>query len=581
MKHFLAVCLLILCMLVQNLTAESAQISPSIKKILTKNLSANQTVTAWIFFKDKGPINIEAELAKLKSQLTTKVLQRRMRAQNKNRLLDFHDLPVYADYIRNVSQFGSKLRQKSRWLNAVSVEATASQIEAIAQLPFVKKIDVVHVTQVPELTERAVSTALSKSSATNVLDYGPSESQNAQIKTNVLHNQGFSGSGVIIAMLDAGFNNLTHESLQHLNIIDTWDFVNNDPNVDDEPGQMGSGSHGTYTLSTLAGFKPGQLIGPAYGATFLLYKTENTDWERNVEEDAWIAAAERADSLGADIISSSLGYWGFDPGEPRQYTWQDMDGNTAFITIGADIAASRGILVVNAAGNEGFVPEPENSLGAPADGDSVLAVGAVRSDGTLASFSSRGPTVDGRIKPDVCAMGVSTFCASAFSQNGYVTVNGTSLACPLVAGAAALILQAHPGISNMQIIDALRNTASNAATPNRDYGWGIIDAAAAVDYLVTGLGNPTDVARSFELYPAYPNPFNPATTIKYSLTTSAEIKLSVYNILGQQIAVLFQGPHSPGIYTRTWEAQNIASGVYFISLEASGMRKVQKAVYIR
>jgi subtilisin family serine protease len=178
-------------------------------------------------------------------------------------------------------------------------------------------------------------------------------------------------------------------------------------------------------------------------------------------------------------------------------------------------------------------------------------------------------------------MGVSTVCASAFSQTGYATVNGTSLACPLAAGAAALILQAHPGISNMQIIDALRNTASNAATPNRDYGWGIIDAAAASSYLLTGLDTQPEIAGSFELYPAFPNPFNPATNIKYRLTGSAEIKLTVYNILGQQIAVLFQGQQAPGTYTRTWEAKNIASGVYFISLEAAGIRKVQKAVFIK
>ena len=581
MKRFIAPLFLILCLSVQHLAADTAHISPAVKKALSKNRNANQIVAAWVFFKDKGSIDVASELAKLKSQLTTKALQRRMRSQNKNGLVDFHDLPVNADYVRNVTRLGSKLCQKSRWLNAVSIEATASQIEAIAELPFVKKIDIVHTTNVPKLTETTAPALFSKSSKTNVLDYGPSETQNLQIKTNELHNQGFDGSGVIIAMLDAGYNNLTHESLQHLNIIDTWDFVNNDPNVDDEPGQMGSGSHGTYTLSTLAGYKPGKLIGPAYGATFLLYKTENTDWERNVEEDAWIAAAERADSLGADIISSSLGYWEFDPGEPRQYTWQDMDGNTAVITIGADLAASRGILVVNAAGNEGFVPEPQNSIGAPADGDSVLAVGAVTASGTLASFSSRGPTADGRIKPDVCAMGVSTVCASAFSQTGYAAVNGTSLACPLVAGAAALILQAHPGISNMQIIDALRNTASNAATPNRDYGWGIIDAEAASSYLLTGLGNQSAVAGSFELYPAYPNPFNPATNIKYKLTGNADIKLTVYNILGQQIAVLFQGQKAPGTYTLTWEATNIASGVYFIALEAAGIRKVQKAVFLK
>jgi subtilisin family serine protease len=324
------------------------------------------------------------------------------------------------------------------------------------------------------------------------------------IGVNTLHDQGLTGNGVWIAMFDTGFNNLGHVAFQGLDILVTHDFVNADSIVSNQGGQAGDGNHGMMTLSTIAANAPGNLIGPAFGATYLLAKTENTDWERHVEEDAWVAAAEWADSIGADIITSSVGYsTGFTNGE-LNYPWQAMDGNTTIITIGADIAASRGILVVNSVGNDGNIALPANTLIGPADGDSVLAVGAVDAGGVRASFSSVGPTADGRIKPDVMAMGLAVTVASPFDQTSYFGNSGTSFAAPMVAGAAALILQARPAASNQSIMDALRATASQSGAPDRLMGWGIINAADAVGLIPTAVGDTGPVAAGFALRGARP-----------------------------------------------------------------------------
>jgi subtilisin family serine protease len=311
------------------------------------------------------------------------------------------------------------------------------------------------------------------------LDYGTSFDQLNQIKVPFLHDVGLDGRGVIVAVLDAGFDNLPHEAFATTRILATRDFVNGDTGVGD--GDVGEGSHGTATLSVLGGYRPGQLIGPAYAASFLLAKTENTESETPVEEDNWAAAAEWAESMGADVISSSLGYLEFD--RPfTSYTAADMDGETAVSTRAADLAGERGVVVVNSAGNEG-PNTAHNTLGAPADGDLVLAVGAVTSSGSRASFSSVGPTADGRIKPDVAAQGVGVKVAAPNSTTGYLSANGTSFSCPLTAGVVALLLQANPQASVDQVFQALRSTATQAGRPDHLLGYGVVDALAALRVL--------------------------------------------------------------------------------------------------
>lgn len=543
-----------------------------------------EILTTWVYFSDKGA-DLDGQLQEAEANLTGRAYQRRLRNRGADNLVDHRDVPVYAPYYHAVREKVNRIRHKSRWLNALSVELAKADLPAVAQLPFVSKIDLVVQTysSLPDeaLLDNHAGANPAKSNGPqqgHSLNYGSSFAQNAQIGANLMHDLGFNGSGVLVAMLDAGFNNLQHEAMDHLNILATWDFVNGDSIVSDEVGQMGNGNHGTLTLSTLAGFHEGQLIGPGYGADFVLAKTENTDWEHNVEEDAWVAGAEWADSLGADIISSSLAYRDFDPGQ-ISYTWQDMDGNTAVSTIGADIAASRGILVVNSAANEG---PGATSIWAPADGDSVLAIGAVNESGGIASFSSRGPSADGRIKPDVCARGVGTVCSSPYDPGGYTSASGTSLSCPLVAGAAAQLLQANPNLTNMEIAELLRNTADRAANPDNDYGWGIINVHAAYLASLTGIpGGDGQVAAEFQLYPAYPNPFNPTTTIRYTLPEAAALQLSVYNPLGQKVATLADGVQPAGEYRVSWDAAGLASGVYYITLTSGRAKAVRKAVLLK
>lgn len=450
--------------------------------------------TAWIYFKDKGPGRLQ-KLQEVKASLSIKSIKRRLR-HGFDALVDEYDLPVYEPYVEVIKQYVTKVRHESRWLNAVSVEADSSTLERVAKFSFVRKIEKVKVYAFREPVPEPLAEpgAIPLEAEAHVLDYGPSFAQVAQMDVPVLHDLGYSGQGVLVCMLDSGFNNLKHQALDHLDIAATWDFVNNDPFVFDEDAQMGNGDHGTNTLGTIAGYEPGELIGPAFGASFILGKTENTEWERHIEEDHWIAGAEWADSLGADIISSSLGYRDqFTHGE-IDYSSEDMDGKTTVVTQGANIAASRGILIVNSAGNEGASFRPGNTLVSPSDSPMVLAVGAVNSQGERVKFSSTGPTADGRIKPDVMAQGLSVYSASPYAVDEYEVVAGTSFSCPLAAGVAALILEINPSWTNEDIIEALELTANRSDSPDNHFGWGVIDSFKAAFYPLKNIHSPNNFA---------------------------------------------------------------------------------------
>jgi hypothetical protein len=433
----------------------------------------------WVYFKDKGPAAEAMALAA--GTVNPRALARRA-ARGTHKGVTLEDAPMRHEYVAAVGGIAGRVRNVSRWLNAMSVEATAEQAAAIAALPFVAKVEPVRrygqrrePLQAPLAAAAAGADEWKKAL---VLDYGTSLGQLEQIKVTRLHEFRLDGRGVIVAVLDSGFDTLQHEAFATTSILATRDFVNGDADVSDA-GDAGEGSHGTQTLSVLAGYRPGQLIGPAYAASFLLAKTENTASETPVEEDNWAAAVEWAESLGADVVSSSLGYLVFDrPFE--SYTARDMDGDTAISTRAADLAAARGVVVVVSGGNAGPAAPGSNSLAAPADGHGVIAVGAVTSAGARASFSSVGPTADGRIKPDVAAQGVSVKVARPDSTSAYATANGTSFACPLVAGTAALLLQARPDATAEEIAGALRATASQGGSPDNLLGHGVVDALAAL-----------------------------------------------------------------------------------------------------
>lgn len=450
------------------LNAQYSKITSSVEKevILTPE---DQTIKVWIYFTDKGNIQ---DFSRAENNLTEKARQRRAKVMG-DQLVDFYDLQVNSQYLTLIKPMVNKIVTKSKWLNAVSAEVTPENINSLTKFDFIKLIDTVKKFKrnQPENEDLSQPTVVEN---TFSFDYGDSFTQNNQINVPVLHDLGINGNGVLICMLDNSYPLYDqHQAFSSMNIVDIWDFIDGDTTI----GEPSEGSHGTNTLSTVGGFSEGNLIGPAFGASFMLGRTEDNSGETPIEEDYWVEGAEWADSLGADIISSSLGYIDW-------YTWQDMDGNTAVTTIGADIAVSRGIVVVNSAGNEG-TSSLHNTLIAPADGDSVIAVAAVTSSGTRASFSSVGPSADGRTKPDVAAMGSSVTVASSSGSNNFTFSSGTSFSCPLTSGVAALVLSANPSLTPMQVRDALRETSSQAASPDYYLGWGILNAYNAVYYLTS------------------------------------------------------------------------------------------------
>ena len=332
------------------------------------NTAGNEEVHIWVFFTDKGN-NLDGYFNNPTLVVSEKSLQRRSKVLDANSLISLTDLPVNENYISQLQNSGFKVKHRTKWLNGVSGWATKQEIQDLTNLSYVKELDLVHKYKTKYETEEELidnsspfNQSLTKPGNVNVFDYGEGFVQVNQIKVPDVHNMGYTGQGITICSMDAGFSNLSHEVFSSMNFIAMWDFVDNDPDVSGH-------SHGTATLSTLGGFKEGQLIGPAFGSDFILARTEDDNSETPIEEDNWIAAVEWADSIGVDVTSTSLSYLEYDPPH-TSYTWEDMDGNTARITIAADLAVKWGIFVVNSASNSGYNPT-HNTLGAPADGDSV------------------------------------------------------------------------------------------------------------------------------------------------------------------------------------------------------------------
>lgn len=560
----------------QELNAHAAQVSD------------NDAVYVWVFFKDKGLALAKAS-AKPELYLSSKSIERR-KLRGSGSTLDESDLPVNQSYIHKVEALGATVKQVSRWFNGISIVVPKKALKDIATLQEVGSLDVVSKLK----AAKPVTEVLEKQSATGAteqpkgiyaLDYGVSYTQLNQIKVPDVHALGYTGKGIVIAVFDAGFNRLTHKAFASMNILAKRDFVNGGTNVGDGSGLMGVGDHGTETLSAVGGYYPGNLIGPAYEANFILAKTENTDSETPVEEDNWIAAAEWADSLGVDVISSSLGYDSFDS-PYTSYTYLNMDGKTCRITLGALRAARKGIVVVNSASNNGYDAN-HNTLSAPADADTIISAGAVTSSGARSSFSSVGNTIDGRIKPDVMAMGTSDALANPYSDDGITYASGTSFSCPLTAGVAALLLQAKPTLTPVAVRDALRATASQAATPDRLMGWGIINSLSALTFVTDSSYQPPITVSNFTVENLFPNPFNPSTTIKYALPQEGRVKVAIYDINGSLVRTLFNEVQSAGVHNDlTWNGSNdngsiVASGTYIVRISFDNSVITKKVLFLK
>jgi serine protease AprX len=453
----------------------ASKIPLNLERAMAEAEISGRSLRVWVSFRDKnltGDGEVRRALSEARLGLGERCLRRRAKVLGDGDLVQFEDLPLARSYKEAVRVRTAKIRTESRWLNAVSVEAKPEEIRSLAGLDFVRGLSPVVGFRRLEETAPLETPPWPRGAL-----YGPSFRQVNQIRVPPLHLAGLSGRGVRVCLLDVGFRK-THTAFRFSRVIAERDFVMKDDDVQRNPNdpQDYSDAHGTATWSLLGGLAPGLIVGPAFGADFILGKTEDDRSETPIEEDYWVAGIEWAESLGADVVSSSLGYTDW-------YAFTDMDGQTAVTTRAANRAAALGVVVVNAAGNDRRTAW--GHIIAPADGTEVIAAGAVDDDGRISSFSSPGPTADGRTKPEVCALGVHNFVAASSPTSGetsYQWGNGTSYATPLVAGVVALLLEAHPDWTPSQVRQALMSTANRSDSPNNDYGWGIVNAAAAASY---------------------------------------------------------------------------------------------------
>ncbi len=565
-------------------------IEPALARLADR--APGQPVVAWIYFTDRAGAERELSSFKARAALSLRALERRAR-RGELREPTASDLPVHAPYVRALTARGARIRGVSRWLNAASIEAPAGLVAELARLPFVahaerlaraRRIEgpepVGDAGPKPEWAppaEQKLSSSSLNAVPGDLAYYGNSFRQLSMMQVPQLHALGLSGAGVLVCMIDAGFRT-THQAFQSLDIVATRDFQHNDSNVGEQAGQdsIGQANHGTWTLGCVAGSLPGTYTGAAFGASVALAKTEWVPTEHPIEMDWWQFAAEWADSLGADVISSSLGYFGFDPPDTDLYVPADLDGRTTVVARAALEAARRGIVVVSSAGNGGLT-----GLGSPADADSIISVGAVDSVNALASFSSRGPTADGRIKPDVVAMGRSVYLVHETNSTAYRRASGTSFSCPLTAGVVALLLEAHPWWRPYEMIEALHGTSLNAATPNNDIGWGLVQGLAARDWIPSTLDVPAATSR-IEMV-AGPNPLRSGSdlVVRFAGGPATSGALDLFDLGGRRVARLFEGAAAGPQIVRWSSERPLPSGVYWLRLALrEGGREASRSIKV-
>ena len=541
-------------------------------------VAAQTPMKYWVQFTDKG--NNPYSLSNPSAYLSSRALQRRT---NQGIAIDSLDLPVTPMYVAGVAATGVTVNAQSKWLNGVVIiTADTNDLNTIAALPYVVSTGFVgarldgdgmfedkqNETFTPYEGNRATGTVES-----TMLNYGTAFDQANQIGAVCLHNAGYTGSGMVIAVIDAGFRDVdihpVFDSLHAYNrILGTWDFVAGDTSVYED------NSHGAMVLSCMGGNIPGTIVGTAPHAQYWLLRSEEAATEYIVEEYLWSCAAEYADSVGADLINSSLGYTTFD--DPAQnHTYADMNGDIAPCTRAADYAASRGIVVVNSAGNSGS--SSWFYIGAPADADSILSVGAVNVSGTIAGFSSHGPTSDNRVKPDACARGEN--CVIVDLGGTIQTGNGTSFASPVLCGAVACLWQAHPSMSNMNIVNTVRQAGSMFANPDSAYGYGIPDLCAANLALSGSTFAPSG---NDEIVQLGANPFDENYSFSFYSQRDQQISMQIADINGQLILSqqMFAAGNSMNYYTIS-QLNSLADGMYFLTIVSGPNVFTEKLVKVQ
>lgn len=534
----------------------------------------------FIRFTDKN--NSPYTIGNPSAYLSPRSIQRRT---NQNIPINDLDLPVNPQYIDSLVAHGAAIFNKSKWLNGVTISVPDSAtLNAVLSLPFVQSSS--HVWKksndtgknkfenISPVIQHAQRQALPVT--TQSYSYGLAYNQIHIMNGDYLHDLGYRGEGMIISLLDAGFYHADQlPAFDSLNadgrILGTWDFVANESSVFEDDG------HGEEVLSCISANIPDSLIGTAPEASFYLLRSEDAPRENIIEEYNWATAAEYADSVGTDVISSSLGYTTFDnfifqgdtmPSE-NNHTYNDMNGNTCPSSIAADIAVSKGILVLTSAGNSGN--DPWHYISAPSDGDSVLSIAAVGPAGTHADFSSYGPSSDLDVKPNVAAQGALTVIEGT---DGFISIYGfgTSFACPVLAGSATCLWQAHPDKTVMEVHDAIQQSANYASSPNDSLGYGIPDFALA-HQLLSGIEENPATQQSLIVYP---NPVK--EDVRFLLRKKqGMIEADLFDLSGKKLcsAVLT----SDGVHANTLMGMSyLAKGIYYLRVTAGERTFVQRVI---
>lgn len=520
-----------------------------------------------IVLKDKN--NTTFSLNNPSAYLSAKSIARR---DKQNIIIDSTDLPVNKAYLDSIINAGAvTVLNVSKWLNQVLIQTTDNAaLNKIKQFSFVKNTAGIAARKrgsgLDERLNLLQTSPAKKVKQTqdddNYYNYGSSFAQINIHEGEFLHNKNFRGEGMTIAVLDAGFyhynTNPLFDSIRINNqVLGTWDFVDNKTSVIEE------NAHGMLCFSTIAANKPGAIVGTAPKAKYYLFRTEDDGSEYPVEEQNWVAAAEMADSLGVDLITTSLGYATFD-NPSLDYSYNDMNGKTTISAKGADFAFKKGMFISASAGNYGN--SPWHYIVTPADGENVLAVGSVHASGAASDFSSYGPSPDGRVKPDVVSVGSNTVVAGLDGNptNGY---NGTSLANPNLAGLVTCLWQAFPERSNAEILEAVRKSSSQYNKPDDKKGYGIPNMRIAYNLLQSKIEEETNKRiLGNEWLKAYPVPFISTFTVLVNPQQTSRASIVLHNTTGQRIFIKYIDAQS-GIYQRIpfYNLSSLASGIYWLT----------------
>jgi len=516
----------------------------------------SQTGYYFVHFTDKQ--NNEYNISNPSLFLSQRAIQRRI---NQNLAIDSLDLPVTTTYVNEIKNKGLSIHFTSKWLNGVMVKVdNESLLDTLNNLPFVKKL-----TYTRPLLSEGTKIRKFENEDKNYI-YGMASNQIQMLKGNFIHQKDKLGQGMLIAVLDAGFSGTDtitqFDSLRNDGrIVLTRDFV--DGNFDSNVYE--THSHGTMVLATMAIIHNGTYVGTAPRAQYALFRTEDGASEYIFEEYCWVAGAELADSIGADLINSSLGYTTFDD-PSMNHTWADLDGKTSVASRAATIAARKGIICTISAGNWGG--DAWRKIGIPSDADSVISVGAVDSQRNYAFFSSQGYSADGRVKPDVSAQGVS--CATVTSAGNYTTASGTSFSSPILCGLVACLWQAFPSKNNIEIMDAVRKSSSQYQNPDSLLGYGIPNFELAY-YILTSI-YPLNI-ESFSIKNLYPNPTKNILNIEYQSNKYNVINYELFDIDGKTLKkdIFNILPVEKGVFSINMS--NIESGIYLLNINNDDFNK--------